>query len=125
MNFWIESSEDDYKTMKDLHSTNNNAWALFIGHLVIEKLMKALYAKTNAEKPHAPKTHNLITLIDSCNVEVDQAKNAMLAVINTFNISARYDSYKKDFKAKATTEYTTQQIKNIEEMRTWLTQLLT
>jgi len=124
MNFWIESSDDDNKTMKDLHSTRNNVWALFIGHLVVEKLMKALYAKTNEGNLHAPKTHNLITLIDGCNVEIDQGKAARMGVLNTFNISARYDSYKKDFKEKATDEYTAQQINNIEEMRAWLKQLL-
>lgn len=38
---WIESSERDFKTMNDLYKTHNYSWALFIGHLVIEKLVKA------------------------------------------------------------------------------------
>lgn len=33
---WIESSDKDFKTMIDLFQTNNNHWALFMGHLVIE-----------------------------------------------------------------------------------------
>ena len=45
INHWIESSEKDFKTMMDLYETKNNNWALFIGHLVIEKLLKALYLK--------------------------------------------------------------------------------
>ena len=122
--FWLESSDDDYKTMKDLQATKNNSWALFLGHLVIEKLVKALYAKTNPEKPHAPKTHNLIVLFDRCSIELDIEKASKIGVINTFNISARYDSYKKAFKEKATNEYTEEQIKNIEEIRLWIKQLL-
>lgn len=43
--YWIDSSEKDFKTMQDLYQTKNNNWALFIGHLVIEKLLKAIYQK--------------------------------------------------------------------------------
>jgi HEPN domain-containing protein len=125
MNFWIESSDDDYKTMKTLYNAKDYAWSLFVGHLVIEKLIKALYAKTNAEKPYAPKLHNLITLIEYCNVELDQDRASKIGTINTFNISSRYDTYKREFKEKATEEYTTDQINKIEEMIIWLKQLLT
>jgi|LSQX01.3.fsa_nt_gb hypothetical protein len=33
--YWINSSEKDFKTMNDLFNTKNNHWALFMGHLVI------------------------------------------------------------------------------------------
>jgi len=45
INYWIESAENDFKTMNDLYQTKNNSWALFMGHLVIEKLLKALFVK--------------------------------------------------------------------------------
>jgi len=34
--YWINSSEKDLKTMNDLFYTKNNHWALFMGHLVID-----------------------------------------------------------------------------------------
>ena len=40
--------------------------------------------------------------------------------INTFNISARYDDYKKSFDEKCTDDYTKKQVKNIEEVQKWL-----
>lgn len=40
-------------------------------------------------------------------------------------MSARYDDYKKEFYAKCTDEYTAKQVKNIEEVRTWLKNILT
>ena len=43
-----------------------------------------------------------------------------IQVINTFNISARYDDYKKSFANKCTNEYTAEQVKNIEEVQKWL-----
>ena len=39
--YWIETSDDDYKTMVNLFRTKEYHWALFIGHLVLEKLLKA------------------------------------------------------------------------------------
>ena len=59
MEHWLESANSDYETMRSLYDTKHFHWPLFMGHLVIEKLLKGLYAKLNAEKPHAPKTHNL------------------------------------------------------------------
>ena len=34
---WLESADNDYKKMLDLFGTKNYHWALFMGHLVIEK----------------------------------------------------------------------------------------
>ena len=42
-----------------------------------------------------------------------------------FNLNARYDDYKESFRNKCTDEYTLEQVKNIEEVRKWLKQLLT
>ena len=67
MKYWVKSSDGDYITMKILFENHQNTWCLFIGHLVIEKLLKGLYAKNNSEKPYALKTHNLLTLAEKCN----------------------------------------------------------
>ena len=59
MNYWIKSSDEDFVTMEILYKNKQNAWCLYIGQLVIEKLLKALYAKNNKGAPYAPKTHDL------------------------------------------------------------------
>ena len=48
---WIESSDRDFKTMQNLYKSKDYCWALFIGHLVIEKLLKAFYIKNKQEHP--------------------------------------------------------------------------
>jgi HEPN domain-containing protein len=58
-------------------------------------MLKALYAKNNPENPIAPKLHNLILLSQKANLEVPNNIREKIQVINTFNISARYDDYKK------------------------------
>ena len=120
MKYWFESAESDYETMKVLYNNKKNTWCLFIGHLVIEKLLKGLYAKNNSENPIEPKIHNLILLSQKANLEVPNEIREKIQVINTFNISARYDDYKRSFDEKCTDDYTTEQIKNIEEVQKWL-----
>ena len=120
MKYWFESSDSDFDTMKVLFENHKNTWCLFIGHLVIEKLLKGLYAKNNTENPISPKIHNLILLSQKANLEVPNEIKEKIQVINTFNISARYDDYKKTFEEKCTNEYTTLQFKNIEEVQKWL-----
>ena len=45
MNYWIESADEDFNVMLDLKEKNRNTYCLFFGQMVIEKLLKALYAK--------------------------------------------------------------------------------
>lgn len=120
MNYWINSANNDYETMEILYKNHKNTWCLFVGHLVIEKLLKGLYAKNNSENPVAPKIHNLILLSQKANLDVPEDIKKKIQIINTFNIGARYDDYKKTFAEKCTNAYTTEQVKNIEEVQKWL-----
>ncbi len=124
INYWIESSDRDYESMKKNYETKQYTWSLFIGHLTIEKLLKALYAKVNKNNPYPPKIHNLVILAKKCNIELDDKKTTILLTCNSFNISARYEDYKNEFYKKCTEKYTSEQIKNIEEVRTWLKKML-
>lgn len=124
MNYWLKSSDDDFETMQVMFQNKRNTWSLFLGHLVIEKLLKGLYAKNNVESPYAIKSHNLLALAEKCNLELTDKQIENLQTITQFNISARYDDYKENFKQKCTDEYTTKQINNIKEVRTWLRELL-
>ena len=125
MNYWIESSEEDYDTMMYMRAGKKNTWCLFMGHLVIEKLLKALYAKNNKNAPYAPKSHDLLHLAEKTELELTDRQEDLLDTITRFNMNARYDDYKKEFYLKCTDEYTEQQLKNIEEVRLWLKNLLT
>ncbi len=124
MNYWIESSDEDYNVMYVLYQNNKNNYSLFFGHLVIEKLLKALYAKKNKNSPYAPKSHDLLYLAEKVNLELNERQEDLLDIITRFNMNARYDDYKKEFYKRCTNEYTLEQIKNIEGVRKWLKELL-
>ncbi len=124
MNFWLESSEEDYNVMRVLYNNKKNSYCLFFGHLVIEKLLKALYAKQNKNAAYAPKSHDLLYLAGKIGLKLTEKQEDLLDIITKFNMSARYDDYKREFYVKCTDEYTLEQIKNIEEVRIWLKKLI-
>ena len=91
---------------------------MFLGHLVLEKLLKAHYVKNN--KKHAIFTHDLLRLATLAGLELNEETEEWLDEISTFNINARYDSYKKDFYQLCTREFTTLWSERIKKLRLWL-----
>lgn len=122
--FWIDSSDRDYESMIKNYESKQYTWALFIGHLVLEKLLKGIYAKVNKDKPYPPKIHNLNIIAEKCGLELDERQTKILFTCNSFNISARYEDYKNEFYKKCTEKYTKEQIDNIKEVREWLKEQL-
>jgi len=116
--YWIEMAENDFNTMEDFYSIKRYNWSLFIGHLVLEKFIKALYVKIN--KKHPPFLHDLTKLLSKCNVEVTEELYDLLDVITTFNINARYDDYKKAFYNQCTPQFTETWINHIKTIRLWI-----
>lgn len=56
--YWVEESDRDALVMQSLFENGHHTWALFVGHLVLEKLMKALYVKK--VDTQVPRVHNLL-----------------------------------------------------------------
>ena len=124
MNYWISSANNDYETMNVLFTGKKYTWSLFIGHLVIEKLLKAVYAKLNINMPYAPKSHDLTFLASRIPLELTEEQEDLLSIITRFNIDGRYDDYKNNFYNLCTEEYTQNSIKKINSLRVWLMDIL-
>lgn len=120
INYWYISALKDYETLQHLVLSGDNHWALFMGHLVIEKLLKAVYVKRVNINP--PKSHNLLHLARLCGVELEEGMIDALDQITAFHIVARYPDYDMSFYEKCTPEFTKSQVVLIERIKTWLTQ---
>lgn len=118
VNHWITTSDKDFNTMIHLYDTKDFHWALFIGHIVIERLLKAGIVKNT--RNHAPFTHDLRRLSKLSEINFGVEHLIWLDTITTFNLNARYDSYKQAFYKKCTPEYTSIWIANIKQLREWI-----
>jgi len=115
---WIDTSEKDYITMRHLLKSGDYSWAMFMGHLVLEKLIKAHYVKS--QRKHALFTHDLLRLSTNAGLKFNEETEEWLDEISTFNINARYDNYKQDFYNLCTREFANLWSERIEKLRSWL-----
>jgi HEPN domain-containing protein len=120
--FWIESSDEDYATMITLYENKRLSWSMFLGHLMIEKLLKALYVKQNNEYP--PFTHNLLRLAGKCNLSLNEEQKLFFVTVTAFNINARYDDYKMSFQKTCTPEFCAVWLDKIKNQQSWIKTLI-
>ena len=116
---WVETSDDDFQAMTHLLERGDNTWALFIGHLVLEKLLKAWFVK-KIYSNNPPFIHDLVRLAEKGNLQLDGDQKDILDTISTFNIRGRYDDYKREFHKKCSNAFTKEWVRNIKEFRKWI-----
>lgn len=121
--YWIDSANHDLDTAESLFKAGKYDWCLFIGHLVLEKALKALYVKDNKNKM-PPKTHNLVKLTENTSIKFTDEQKFFLDEVNDFHLEARYPDYRQEFYKLCTKEYAHQYFTKIKENYKWIKSLL-
>ncbi|MBU1570406.1 MAG: HEPN domain-containing protein [Proteobacteria bacterium] len=85
---FIASAEYDLQTAEHMLTTGRYIYVVFICHLSIEKMLKAIVAAVIKKTP--PKTHNLIYLIKLAEVSPPQELFNFVTKINNVSIVTRY-----------------------------------
>lgn len=101
--YWVESSDNDFKAMHHLFEKGDYSWSLFIGHLVIEKLLKAVYVQKIDISP--PFIHDLARLAEKATILLTEDQKDVLDTLTTFNLQTRYDDYQRTFYKKCTRHF--------------------
>jgi HEPN domain-containing protein len=113
--YWIETSENDLSSMESVFLAGKYDWSLFIGHLALEKILKALWVKNNlSDIP--PRIHNLKKIAEESNYPLSEDESILLLEINDFNLEARYPDYKFDFHTRCTKEFADRYLGKIKEL---------
>ena len=120
--FWREEAGDALQVADHLIEKADYSYALFFGHLAIEKTLKAVYVARNRQ--HPPPIHNLVRLARSAGIELEDRRIEALVTITAFHLEARYPDVKRSFRMRCTPEYTHRQMAEIREVYGWLTSLL-
>ncbi len=119
---WIDTSDEDFQAMLNLYDSKSYSWSLFLGHISVEKLLKAVYV--NKHKKHAPFLHNLFRIAELSDIEMTNEQSDWLDKVTSFNLNARYDDYKREFYSLCTPEFTKEWIEKIKILRSWIKQML-
>jgi len=120
LDYWQETTADNYKTMLSLYRSKRYSACLFFGHLVLEKALKILVIK----RAHnfAPRIHNLLRLAELAGLTFTKEEEIFLGKVNEFNMEARYPEDKLQFYKKCTKSFTDQYYGRIKKMHQRLCQ---
>ncbi len=121
--YWINLASRDLETAVKLQNNNEFHWALFVGHLVLEKSIKSYFCLNNNETI-PPKTHDLVKLAKSSRLILDEEQILFYNRVNDFNIEARYPDEKLNFYKLATPEFTKKNLDLITKEHLWIKSLL-
>lgn len=116
---WIASAGEDWGVAEDLFASKKYHHCLFFVQLTLEKLLKALHTKRHNDHPLF--VHNLVLLAQRAGLKLTLEEEVQLKEISSFNVSARYDSFKREFYKKATRRFTS---KWFDIGKTWREKLL-
>ena len=116
--YWLESSVGDYQVMQSLFDSWHYVWALFLSHLVVEKLLKAYYVKNVGM--NYPRIHDLIEIAAKAALDLSTDQKVFLEDLSTFNLRVRYPDYKNRLQKKVNRQYTEVQLTRVREIRQWL-----
>ncbi|PKN74375.1 MAG: DNA-binding protein [Deltaproteobacteria bacterium HGW-Deltaproteobacteria-10] len=86
---WIDSANYDLQTASAMFATGRHLYVVFMCHLAIEKMFKALLSqKYPSEAP--PKIHNLITLSQRVGITPPENLKDFFQRMDNVNIATRY-----------------------------------
>ena len=120
--YWLTEAEEALHVAEHLIEKADYSYALFFGHVAVEKLLKAIYVVRHDK--HAPPIHNLLRLSNITGLELDEGKTESLIKITAFNIEARYPDVRRAFRKRCTAEFTGHQMEMVKEVFQWLKSLL-
>ncbi len=116
--YWLTEAEESLTVADHLVAKGDYSYALFFGHLAVEKILKALYVERHHK--NVLRTHDLGRLANRVNLPLDDTRADQLDVMTTFNLEARYPDYKRAFRNKCTPEYTQKWMQIVKENFKWL-----
>ena len=116
--YWFEGAKYDIGVAKALYAKKKYPYALFMGHLALEKLLKAVVVKTTHK--HAPYTHSLEKLANKSKIKIPKQTQIKLREFMEFHFEARYPDEQKAFYKKCNRSYTKEKFQEIKETFEWL-----
>ncbi len=85
---WLDSADYDIETANHMLATGRYLYVIFMCHLALEKILKAIAAEAKRQTP--PKTHDLLYLVDLGGVNLSQDHLDFVGKINNASIPTRY-----------------------------------
>lgn len=118
ISYWQEGAEYDIGVAEVLLQAGKYPYALFMGHLALEKLLKAIVVKnTHAQ---APITHSLPFLAEKSMIPMPKTILVKLREFMEFYSETRYPREDRAFYTKCNKVYTKGKLNEVKKTYKWL-----
>ena len=117
--YWSGLAKYDFGVAQSLLKSKKYVYALFFGHLVVEKMLKALFVRVNGATP--PPTHNLLRLAAEARLDLSDDDREFLRGLMEFNIEARYPRDVRKVRRISTKKFTERTLGQVMKWRRRLT----
>lgn len=114
--YWIDLAERDWQVAQNMFSTKDYVWCLFLAHITIEKLCKAVWVQDNVDNI-PPRTHNIIRLLDATTFQRTPAQTVLAATLNNFQLESRYPGDTAAVYKAATSTFASNILHDTEDFR--------
>ena len=118
VNYWLTCAAYDVETAAAMLEKERYPYALFFGHLALEKLLKAFVVKITGN--HAPVTHSLTLLSSKLPVILPEEYERLLRDYKRFNLETRYPDVDMTVYRECTPDFTRDTLGKMREIYTWL-----
>ena len=115
---WLRGTEYDIQTAESLLKARRYVYVIFMCHLAVEKLLKALIAETSPVPP--PRTHNLHRLLELAHIILPETHADIAAKLNTMSIATRYPEDIAALSAEVTRKLAQEYLTKTKELVQWL-----
>lgn len=110
--YWADLAKYDFGVVRSLLKAKKYVYALFFGHLVVEKMLKAVFVRKHGTSP--PPTHNLVRLATDSRLELSEEDREFLRGLMEFNIEARYPRDQEKIRKVCTKKFTEGMVRKVK-----------
>jgi HEPN domain-containing protein len=117
---WLRGAEYDFQTAQSLFKARRYIYVIFMCHLSVEKLLKAIIAESTPSPP--PRTHNLYRLLELSHIDVPETHKDIVAKLNSMSVATRYPEDIAALVTEMTRKICREYLTQTEEFLQWLRQ---
>lgn len=115
---WLDSSVYDYETAVHMLESGRYIYVVFMCHLSLEKMLKALIHESTGALP--PRSHDLIQLAIRAGITLPARMNEFVGKINAASLVTRYPEDLTQLLAAYPRDVTRTYLEQTREVLTWL-----
>lgn len=118
---WIATSNYDLRTAEAMHKTGRYLYVVFMCHMAMEKMLKAVLAQKFPDKI-PPKIHNLVPLYQKAQLILPEPLLEFTEQMDNVSIVTRYPEDLRMLSRQFDKEHSRLVLKKTKEFLSWLKQ---